>query len=171
VPALSGVYSSLHNFVETLPRVVAGVALVTHRLGKIGDPFGSAGMVESLGFYPGAFGSLMLSLTEFLGGIFIALGLDAPRVFGGNIRAARCRMVSLDHCRPRLLRCGEVDPVGRGLFLLYHQWRQPPFDRCEDWSSVLNKDDVIMLTGTGRGLLGCRAGQRDPITGPSNNLA
>jgi hypothetical protein len=26
VPALSGVYSSLHNFVETLLRVVAGVA-------------------------------------------------------------------------------------------------------------------------------------------------
>jgi putative oxidoreductase len=47
---------------------------VTHSLGKIGDPFGSAGMVESLGFYPGAFWSLMLSLTEFLGGIFIALG-------------------------------------------------------------------------------------------------
>jgi putative oxidoreductase len=74
VPALSGLYSGLHNFAETLLRVVAGVALVTHGLGKIGDPLGSAGMVESLGFYPGAFWSLMLSVTEFVGGIFIALG-------------------------------------------------------------------------------------------------
>jgi putative oxidoreductase len=74
VPALSGHYSGLHNFAETVLRVIAGAALVTHGLGKIGDPFGSAGMVESLGFYPGAFWSLMLSLTEFVGGIFIAIG-------------------------------------------------------------------------------------------------
>jgi putative oxidoreductase len=75
VPPLSGLYSSLHEFAETLLRVVAGVALVTHGLGKIGDPFGAAGMVESLGFYPGAFWSLMLSLTELFGGILIAIGL------------------------------------------------------------------------------------------------
>lgn len=75
IPALSKVYSNLHVFAETLLRVVAGAALATHGLGKIGDPFGSAGMVESLGFHPGAFWSLMLSLTEFVGGIFIAIGL------------------------------------------------------------------------------------------------
>lgn len=68
VPALSDLYSGLNNFAETLLRVVAGAALVTHGLGKIGDPFGSAGMVESLGFYPSAFWSLMLSLTELVGG-------------------------------------------------------------------------------------------------------
>lgn len=75
VPAMGGVYAALHDSAETILRVVAGVALVTHGLGKIGDPFGSAGMVESLGFYPGAFWSLLLSLTEFFGGILIAIGL------------------------------------------------------------------------------------------------
>jgi putative oxidoreductase len=75
LPPLAGLYSGLHEFAETLLRVVAGAALVTHGLGKIGDPFGAAGMVESLGFYPGELWSLLLSLTEFLGGIFIAIGL------------------------------------------------------------------------------------------------
>ena len=39
-------------------------------------------MVEGLGFYPGAFWSLMLSLTEFVGGILIAIGfLTRPASF------------------------------------------------------------------------------------------
>ena len=75
IPALRGLYASLHDSAETILRVVAGAALVTHGLGKIADPFGAAGMVEGLGFYPGAFWSLLLSSTEFFGGIFIALGL------------------------------------------------------------------------------------------------
>ena len=75
IPAFQGLYASAHEGVETLLRVVAGVALVTHGLGKIGDPFGAAGMVESLGFYPGVFWSPLLSFTEFFGGILIALGL------------------------------------------------------------------------------------------------
>lgn len=75
IPALGGFYSSLGELGETLLRVVAGLALVTHGAGKITDPFGAAGMVEGLGFYPGAFWSLMLSLTEFVGGILIAVGL------------------------------------------------------------------------------------------------
>lgn len=75
IPAVGGLYSGLHEGAETLLRVVAGLALVMHGAGKIVDPFGAAGMVESLGFYPGAFWSLMLSFTEFFGGILIALGL------------------------------------------------------------------------------------------------
>lgn len=75
IPALRGLYSNLHDSAETLLRVVAGVALVTHGLGKISDPFGAAGMVEGLGFYPGAFWSLLLSCTEFFGGILITIGL------------------------------------------------------------------------------------------------
>lgn len=75
IPALGSVYAALHDSAETILRVVAGVALVTHGMGKITDPFGAAGMVESLGFYPGAFWSLLLSATEFFGGILIALGL------------------------------------------------------------------------------------------------
>lgn len=74
VPAISGIYAGLHDFAETLLRVVAGLALVTHGAGKIVDPFGAAGMVEGLGFYPGAFWSFLLSCTEFFGGILIAIG-------------------------------------------------------------------------------------------------
>lgn len=75
LPALGGVYSGLHDLAETLLRVVAGLALVTHGAGKIVDPFGAAGMVEGLGFHPGAFWSFLLSCSEFFGGILIALGL------------------------------------------------------------------------------------------------
>lgn len=82
VPALRGIYGAAHDGAETVLRVVAGLALVTHGYGKILDPFGAAGMVEGLGFYPGAFWSLLLSLTEFFGGIFIALGfLTRPASF------------------------------------------------------------------------------------------
>lgn len=73
-PRLNGVYAGLHDSVETLLRVVCGVALIIHGAPKIVDPFAAAGMVESLGFYPGAFWSLMLSLTEFVGGILIVIG-------------------------------------------------------------------------------------------------
>lgn len=75
IPPLGQIYSALGDTVETVLRVVAGLALVTHGWGKIGDPFGAAGMVEGLGFYPGAFWSLMLALTEFVGGMLIAIGL------------------------------------------------------------------------------------------------
>jgi putative oxidoreductase len=75
IPPLGGLYASLSEISETVLRVVAGLALVTHGWGKIMNPFGAAGMVESLGFYPGAFWSLLLSATEFFGGILIAVGL------------------------------------------------------------------------------------------------
>ena len=68
IPALTGVYAALHDGAETLLRVVAGAALVTHGLGKIADPFGATEMVESLGFYPGIFWSPLLSFTEFFAG-------------------------------------------------------------------------------------------------------
>jgi len=75
IPALSSIYAALHDSAETLLRVVAGAALVTHGLGKVADPFGAVGMVEGLGFYPGVFWSPLLSFTEFFAGIFIAIGL------------------------------------------------------------------------------------------------
>lgn len=75
VPALGGIYSALHDWAETLLRVVAGLALVTHGAPKIVNPFGAVGMVESLGFYPGAFWAPLLAATEFFGGILIAIGL------------------------------------------------------------------------------------------------
>ncbi|MBX3570280.1 MAG: DoxX family protein [Rhizobiaceae bacterium] len=75
VPALGRLYAGLHDAAETLLRVVAGLAMVTHGAGKIVNPFGATGMVESLGFYPGVLWSPLLAATEFFGGILIALGL------------------------------------------------------------------------------------------------
>jgi putative oxidoreductase len=74
VPVLGKAYSGLYEIAETILRVVAGGALVTHGASKIIDPFGAAGMVEGIGFYPGALWSLLLSVTEFFGGIFLAIG-------------------------------------------------------------------------------------------------
>jgi putative oxidoreductase len=82
IPGLKSIYAALHDSAETILRVVAGLALVTHGLGKVTNPFGATEMVESLGFYPGVFWSPLLSFTEFLGGIFIALGfLTRPSAF------------------------------------------------------------------------------------------
>lgn len=75
IPAFGRIYTAGHDVAETLLRVVAGLALVTHGYPKIMNPFGAAGMVESLGFYPGTFWSPLLSATEFFGGILVALGL------------------------------------------------------------------------------------------------
>lgn len=84
IPAFGRLYSSLHDGVETLLRVVAGGFLTIHGSQKITNPFGAAEMVEGLGFYPGAFWSLLLSCTEFFGGILIAIGLlTRPAAFAG----------------------------------------------------------------------------------------
>lgn len=86
LPALEKIYLPLDTFAETLLRVVAGLLLVTHGYGKILNPFGAAGMVEGLGFYPGVFWSPLLSATEFFGGIFIAIGfLTRPAAFAATI--------------------------------------------------------------------------------------
>ena len=86
VPPLGKAYASLGPAAETLMRVVAGLSLVTHGWGKIQNPFGAAGMVEALGFYPGVFWSPLLAATEFFGGILIAIGLlTRPAAFAATI--------------------------------------------------------------------------------------
>lgn len=86
VPALRGIYSALHDSAETVLRLVTGGFLALHGSQKIVNPFGAAEMVEGMGFYPGAFWSLLLACTEFFGGIFIALGfLTRPAALAGLI--------------------------------------------------------------------------------------
>ncbi|MER9356592.1 DoxX family protein [Mesorhizobium sp. M0514] len=86
VPVFGRLYSSLYDGAETLLRVVAGGFLTIHGSQKITNPFGTAEMVEGLGFYPGAFWSLLLSCTEFFGGILIAIGLlTRPAALAGMI--------------------------------------------------------------------------------------
>jgi putative oxidoreductase len=75
VPALGRLYSRLDTLAETLLRVIAGGLLIVHGWPKITNPFGAAGMVERIGFFPGTFWSPLLAATEFFGGILLALGL------------------------------------------------------------------------------------------------
>ncbi|MDQ0420220.1 putative oxidoreductase [Peteryoungia aggregata LMG 23059] len=86
VPGLAPVYRSGHDLVETLLRVVTGGFLVIHGAGKIVDPFGAVQMVEGLGFYPGVVWSPLLAVTEFFGGILLAIGLfTRPAAFAATI--------------------------------------------------------------------------------------
>lgn len=75
IPALAGVYDRLGDLSETVLRVFSGIALVTHGWPKIQEPLARVGLVEGLGFYPGVFWSPLLAVTEFFGGILIAIGL------------------------------------------------------------------------------------------------
>lgn len=86
LPGLGPVYGKLSEFAETLLRVIAGLALVTHGFPKILNPLGPVGLVEKLGIFPGPpeIWAVLLSLTEFFGGILIAIGLlTRPAALGG----------------------------------------------------------------------------------------
>ncbi|PSH66041.1 MULTISPECIES: DoxX family protein [Phyllobacterium] len=86
IPALGNIYSNLGEFSETILRVITGIALIVHGSGKIMNPFGAVGMVEGLGFYPGVFWSPLLSVTEFVGGILLTIGLlTRPAAFATTI--------------------------------------------------------------------------------------
>jgi len=75
LPKLGSLYARLGDPTFAFLRVIAGVALMTHGYGKILDPFGAVGMVESLGFFPGELWSPALAVTEFFGGLLLALGV------------------------------------------------------------------------------------------------
>ena len=137
IPALGGIYASLGEVAETILRVVAGLALLTHGAGKIVNPFGAAGMVEGLGFHPGAFWSLLLSLTEFFGGFLIALGLLTRPVRSRHCSCCLSRCTCIGSFARRLFRRREVDPVGRDLPLLRDPRRQPPCRGRPDRQGVL----------------------------------
>lgn len=86
IPALGNLYAGLAGLSEVVLRVVAGLALVTHGYGKILDPFGNVGFVESLGFVPGVIWSPLLAATEFFGGLLLAAGfLTRPAALGATI--------------------------------------------------------------------------------------
>ncbi|WP_188129443.1 DoxX family protein [Rhizobium sp. RU20A] len=86
VPVLGPLYARLTPMAEAMLRVLAGLLLVVHGTGKIVDPFAMVAMVEGLGFHPGEFWSPLLAVTEFFGGILIALGLfTRPAAFAGAI--------------------------------------------------------------------------------------
>lgn len=77
IPVLGSFYPKLEDVAYALVRAITGAALVVHGFGKIQNPTGAAGMVESIGLFPGpaAWWSVALSCTEFFGGILLVLGL------------------------------------------------------------------------------------------------
>lgn len=74
-PRLAGLYAALAWIAVPLMRIAAGLILASHGWPKIQTPFARIGMVENLGFFPGAFWSPMLAGTEFVGGLLLAIGL------------------------------------------------------------------------------------------------
>lgn len=86
IPALRPFYAAFHNSAETLMRLICGVILAVHGYPKMMDPFAATGMVEGLGFVPGAFWSPLLSFTEFFAGVLIAIGfLTRPAAIAASI--------------------------------------------------------------------------------------
>ncbi len=86
IPGFASLYAGLAPIAELLLRLVAGGFLMLHGIPKFSRLEGVTGMVESLGFYPGAFWAPALATTETLGGLLIAIGfLTRPAAFAGLI--------------------------------------------------------------------------------------
>ncbi|HXV73403.1 MAG TPA: DoxX family protein [Sphingomonadales bacterium] len=81
IPALGGIYERLTPFALPLLRVVTGLTFAAHGYPKIINGFGPDGLsglvsaLENAGFVPGIVWVWLAALTEFVGGIAIALGL------------------------------------------------------------------------------------------------
>ena len=81
IPALSGIYERLGAFGEPLIRVATGLLLMPHGAQKLFGLFGGGGISGTVGFLtqigiePALPAAILLALTEFFGGLFLALGL------------------------------------------------------------------------------------------------
>ncbi|MHC9235244.1 DoxX family protein [Pseudooceanicola sp. 502str34] len=84
LPALALVYAVAGPLSTLWLRVISGVALMIHGWPKIQNPTGAAEMVTGLGFAPGWLWSILLSVTEFTGGLLLALGLLTRLAAGGT---------------------------------------------------------------------------------------
>ncbi len=76
IPALGGFYATIAPYTLLLIRVMAGLSLAAHGYPKL---FGNTGAVaeffEDAGFEPGMFWAIVVGLTEFVGGLCLAIGL------------------------------------------------------------------------------------------------
>jgi putative oxidoreductase len=81
VPALGGIYSTVHQYAEPILRIALGAILIPHGCQKLFGMFGGMGftanaaLFERLGYSPGTFWGTLVGLTEFVGGILLVLGL------------------------------------------------------------------------------------------------
>lgn len=76
IPMLGIVTWALAPFTELAVRIFAGVALIAHGYPKLFvNPEGNAAFFEQAGFSPGLFWSILVGLTETVGGLCLAVGL------------------------------------------------------------------------------------------------
>jgi len=76
IPALGGLYHALAPVTEPLIRLVAGLSLAAHGYAILfGNHAAFADFFEDAGFAPGMLWVWVIGLTQFVGGIFLGLGL------------------------------------------------------------------------------------------------
>jgi putative oxidoreductase len=80
IPALASLYEGLAPLALPLVRVTAGLLLMPHGAQKLFGAFGGCGLagtaqfLGSTGYQPGWLWALLIALTEFAGGLCLALG-------------------------------------------------------------------------------------------------
>ena len=75
IPALGPLYRALAPVTETLVRMCAGLSLAAHGYPKLfGATAANAAFFEEAGFHPALFWTVLTGLTEFAGGLCLALG-------------------------------------------------------------------------------------------------
>ncbi|WP_259779471.1 DoxX family protein [Aestuariispira ectoiniformans] len=82
IPALGGLYEGLSKLSYPLIRVATGLFLMPHGAQKLFGWFGGYGLDgtgqffgQTLGMEPGILFALLAGLVEFVGGLFVAIGL------------------------------------------------------------------------------------------------
>lgn len=75
LPVLGRVYAALDDWPLPLLRLIAGLSMVMHGWVHItGDMTQTAAYFESEGYVPGLFWAWAVTLTEFFGGVMLAIG-------------------------------------------------------------------------------------------------
>jgi putative oxidoreductase len=81
IPALAPLYDALSPLMLPMVRVAAGLILMPHGAQKLFGWFGGGGLEGTAGFFasaglePALFLALLVGITEFFGGLLLALGL------------------------------------------------------------------------------------------------
>lgn len=68
------------SFAHLILRVVLGALFIPHGWAKFKNFSGSAAWFDSIGLKPGKFWLMIVALTEFVGGVFLILGLFTQTV-------------------------------------------------------------------------------------------
>jgi len=75
IPAVGPLYRALAPVTETVVRICAGLSLAAHGFPKLfGATAANAAFFEQAGFHPALFWTILTGLTEFGGGLCLALG-------------------------------------------------------------------------------------------------